>query len=179
MNQIAIIAPAQLPALITASGDRASWRFMEFFTANYTFVNADLARLYDLPAPSIGFEVGSPNGGVLTFDMLKAARDCDAKALARQPEMFPFKPEPFKRFVRNYHKLALSIYDEIGTFPYDLYPHHFYVPLSLSQEFRNLNKHDIVAYIYKQETVCLSFGDGQLHRNLIASSDYRIDVSDK
>ena len=33
MNQIAIIAPAQLPALITASGDRASWRFMEFFTA--------------------------------------------------------------------------------------------------------------------------------------------------
>jgi site-specific recombinase XerD len=33
MNQLAVIAPAQLPALITASGDRASWRFMEFFTA--------------------------------------------------------------------------------------------------------------------------------------------------
>ena len=27
------VAPAQLPTLITASGDRASWRFMEFFTA--------------------------------------------------------------------------------------------------------------------------------------------------
>src|SRR5206468_9208674 len=30
------------------------WRdqnFMEFFTAGYTFVNADLARLYGLPAP--------------------------------------------------------------------------------------------------------------------------------
>ena len=29
--------------------------FMEFFTANYTFVNSDLARLYDLPAPSEEF----------------------------------------------------------------------------------------------------------------------------
>jgi hypothetical protein len=26
-------ASVQLPTLITASGDRASWRFMEFFTA--------------------------------------------------------------------------------------------------------------------------------------------------
>jgi len=33
MNQLTFVAPAQLPALITASGDRASWRFMEFFTA--------------------------------------------------------------------------------------------------------------------------------------------------
>ena len=33
MNQLAVIAPAQLPALIAAGGDRASWRFMEFFTA--------------------------------------------------------------------------------------------------------------------------------------------------
>jgi hypothetical protein len=147
-----------------------------FFTFySYSFGHMD----YDLPDPSIGFEVGSPNGGVSTFDMLKAARDCDAKALARQPEMFPFKPEPFERFVRNYHKLALSIYDQIGAFPYDLYPHHFYVPLWIGQDFRNLNKHDVVAYIYKQETVCLSFKDGQLHRNVIASSDYRIDVSDR
>src|SRR5262249_43218460 len=29
--------------------------FMEFFTANYTFVNADLARLYGLPAPAEDF----------------------------------------------------------------------------------------------------------------------------
>ncbi len=33
MNQLTVVALAQLPALITASGDRASWRFMEFFTA--------------------------------------------------------------------------------------------------------------------------------------------------
>ena len=34
MNQLPVIAPAQLPAIITASGDRAGWRFMEFFIAN-------------------------------------------------------------------------------------------------------------------------------------------------
>jgi len=33
MNQLAIVAPTHLPALITASGDRANWRVMEFFTA--------------------------------------------------------------------------------------------------------------------------------------------------
>lgn len=29
--------------------------FMEFFTANYTFINSDLARLYSLPAPDTDF----------------------------------------------------------------------------------------------------------------------------
>jgi site-specific recombinase XerD len=33
MNQLTVVNPAQLPALVAASGDRASWRFMEFFTA--------------------------------------------------------------------------------------------------------------------------------------------------
>jgi hypothetical protein len=35
MNQLARIAPSTtLPALITAAGDRASMRFLEFFAAN-------------------------------------------------------------------------------------------------------------------------------------------------
>ena len=33
MNQLTVIAPTHLPALVAASGDRASWRFREFFTA--------------------------------------------------------------------------------------------------------------------------------------------------
>lgn len=33
MNQLSVILPAQLPALIAASGERAGWRFMESFTA--------------------------------------------------------------------------------------------------------------------------------------------------
>jgi hypothetical protein len=34
MNQLAPIAASQAPALIAASGPRASYRFLEFFTAN-------------------------------------------------------------------------------------------------------------------------------------------------
>jgi hypothetical protein len=44
--------------------------FMEFFTASYTFVNADLAKLYDLPAPSedfarVEYPAASGRSGVL------------------------------------------------------------------------------------------------------------------
>jgi len=34
MNQLALITAAHAPALISASGERASYRFLEFFTAN-------------------------------------------------------------------------------------------------------------------------------------------------
>ena len=44
MNQLAVITPAQLPALIAASGDRAGWRFMEFFTA--AICNPNTRRAY-------------------------------------------------------------------------------------------------------------------------------------
>ena len=36
--------------------------FMEFFTANYTFVSSDLARLYGLPAPAEEFAQGRVSG---------------------------------------------------------------------------------------------------------------------
>jgi hypothetical protein len=44
--------------------------FMEFFTANYSFVSTDLARLYDLPAPAeefakVDYPPGSGRSGVL------------------------------------------------------------------------------------------------------------------
>ena len=50
MNQITVIAPAQLPALITASGDRAAWRFMEFFTAAIRNPNTRRAYARDVRA---------------------------------------------------------------------------------------------------------------------------------
>jgi hypothetical protein len=53
--------------------DHLVWRdqdFMEFFTAGYTFVNADLARLYGLPAPAeefgkVDYPADSGRSGVL------------------------------------------------------------------------------------------------------------------
>ena len=38
--------------------------FMEFFTADYTFVNTDLARLYGLPAPGRGIRQGRLSGRI-------------------------------------------------------------------------------------------------------------------
>ena len=34
MNQLVPISPSAVPALVTAAGDRASLRFLEFFAAN-------------------------------------------------------------------------------------------------------------------------------------------------
>jgi hypothetical protein len=144
-----------------------------FFTFySYPFGHMD----YDLPDPNIGLAVGSPNGGVLTKRQLDAGRSCDAAALERGSEMFPFKLEPLTRFIQNYHREALLVYRALGMFPYDLYPHHFYVPLSVGDDFRSLNKSDIVAYIYKQEAVCMSFSAGRPQRKLISLTEYRIDV---
>ncbi len=101
------------------------------------------------------------------------------KALESRPGHSPFNPGPFTTFIRNYHRQTSVIYRNLGSFPYDLYPHHFYVPLAFGEAFRNLNKQDVTAYIYKQESVCLSFSDRRLRRNVVASSEYRIDIIDR
>lgn len=48
MNQLAVIPAAQLPALITASGERAGRRFMEFFTASIRNPNTRRAYARDV-----------------------------------------------------------------------------------------------------------------------------------
>ena len=131
---------------------------------------------YGLPEPAIGLAVGSPNGGGYNPAMLQPARECNLKTLARGSELFPFNAAPLDRFVRNYHDLAKAIEQRFGVFPYDVYPHHFYVPLSVGREFRELDKRDVVAYIYKQETVCLSFEKGRVMRKVMAKAEHRIDV---
>jgi hypothetical protein len=55
MNQFAVIAAPQLPSLITASGDRAGWRFMQFFTAAIRNPNTRRAYARDVR----GFTAGS------------------------------------------------------------------------------------------------------------------------
>ena len=72
--------------------------FMEFFTANYTFVNPDLARLYGLPAPAeefakVEYPADSGRSGVLghgSFLVLdqQARRNLADRARAVRPEPF-------------------------------------------------------------------------------------------
>jgi site-specific recombinase XerD len=48
MNQLSVIAPAQIPALIAAGGERAGWRFLEFFTARIRNPNTRRAYARDV-----------------------------------------------------------------------------------------------------------------------------------
>jgi hypothetical protein len=143
----------------------------------FSFYSYSIGHMdYGLPKPNIGFGVGSPNGGVLDTRALYAATACDIEKLPRGPELFPFRPEPISKFIRNYNSLISSLEDVIGLYPFNVYPHHFYEPISIGGKFGTIKKSDIVAYIYRQETVCLSFSDG-FKRRVIGSDEYRIDIS--
>ena len=44
MNQLVVLPPSQTPALISAAGERAAFRFLEFFTAQIR--NPNTRRAY-------------------------------------------------------------------------------------------------------------------------------------
>jgi hypothetical protein len=142
----------------------------------FTFYSYAIGHMdYGNPAAR-GFSVGSPNGGTEDYNVFKASRTCDIEHLVNT-KAEQWTPEKLVDFVRNYHRLALSIYVAIGGFPYNLYPHHFYVPPSESEGFSKLDKRQIVAYVYRQETVCLSFQSNVLRRKVVANAEYNIDVN--
>jgi hypothetical protein len=144
-----------------------------FFTFySYSFGHMD----YGPPDPASAFATGEPNGGTWEYHLFRAGRNCDVAALTRPGSYHSFDRQRLPAFVQNYHRLALMIYSKIGAFPYDFYPHHFYVPFSESREFDGLDKRRVVAYIYRQESVCLSFDAGTLQRKVMATAEYEIDV---
>jgi|SRR5579859_5806786 len=147
----------------------------------FTFYSYSIGHMDDLefgiPDPEHAFDLLTPNGGSPYFRQLVASRRCDIAALTRSSTPTGrSEREQFSTFIRNYHRLALKIYATIGTFPYDVYPHHFYIPPSESEDFRRLDKRRIVAYVMRRESVCLAFDAGELNRNVISSAEYRIDV---
>ena len=157
---------------VDATGKRYSVPTNFFAFYSYSFGHMD----YGPPSPDTAFRVGSPNGGTLDYRLFKAGRSCD-KAELLSGGMEPTSSlNGVVQFVQNYHRMIVSIEDLIRSFPYDLYPHHFYVPRNQSLPFRDLDKRRVVAYIYRQETVCLSFESGHLKRNVVATAERRINV---
>ena len=70
--------------------------------------------------------------------------------------------------------MAMKFISTIGTFPYDFYPHHFYSPRSATADFLDLDKRRIVAYVYRMESVCLTFDwVGGLRRKLVNAAEFR------
>lgn len=141
----------------------------------YTFYSYPMSHMrYGMPDPDTAFWVGHPNGGTRDFWVLEAAQRCDADALII-PGRVPQMPQPsFDNFVRNYHEMALSVRSNIGMFPYDYYPHHFFV--MPNREFATLDLNDVSAYIYRRESVCLSFEDGKVERRVVTVGEHRIDL---
>ena len=143
----------------------------------FTFYSYSFGHMvYGTPDPETAFAVGSPHGGAWDFPLFQAGRSCNVAALVRSGVNHWFDRDKLPAFIRNYHRLALAIYSKAGIFPYDFYPHHFYVPFSQSTEFAALDKRHIVAYIYKRESVCLSFEKGALQRKVIGTAEYRINL---
>jgi hypothetical protein len=155
--------------------DRKGMRYSvptNFFTFySYSFGHMD----YGAINPLRSFDVDSSGSGY-QYDILQAAVTCDARHLYKAAADSWSYQEQMDAFIRNYHHRVTRIESAMGAFPYDLYPHHFYVPLGQSAQFRHLNKENIVAYIYRQETVCLSFSDGRLKRRVVAAFERRIDL---
>jgi hypothetical protein len=147
-----------------------------FFTFySYSFGHMDYGTIDQMRS----FHVGSPHGTTTEYDILKKASTCDAQGLYRTSANSSPNQEQMDAFIRSYHRLATNIEKAVGVFPYDLYPHHYYVPLGLGEQFRQADKSAIVAYIYRQETVCLSFSAGRLERRVLAVSERRIDLDGK
>jgi hypothetical protein len=144
-----------------------------FFTFySYSFGHMD----YGMPDPEDAFALGTPNGGSQNYQFFKAGETCDVAALVVPNYNEGFDREKLPAFIRNYHRLALASYSNFGMFPYNVYPHHFYVPGSERVGFDRLDKRTIVAYVYRRESVCLAYDGGALQRRVISSAEYRIDV---
>jgi hypothetical protein len=108
--------------------------------------------------------------------LFKAGRQCDEAELRKGGTPPINLTNDVLQFIRNYHRMILAIERVTGSFPYDLYPHHLYVPLNESSEFKELDKRKIKSYIYRQETVCLSFENDHLVRRVFATAERKIDV---
>ena len=147
-----------------------------FFTFySYSFAHMD----YGSPAPDTEFATQEPNGGAADYALFQAGRRCDVHALVRPHSNNELDPVRLAAFLRHYHQLVLDVTAHLGAFPYNFYPHHFFVPSSSSQAFSNLDKRLIVSYLYRRESVCLGFDANGLQRKVVSSASFTIDLGEE
>jgi hypothetical protein len=147
-----------------------------FAFSSYAFSCFDcVANTYGVPGPETAFATLT-NGGSYDYGIFKAGLECDLDSLygSRAHDHQHF--DELSTFVNAYHRLALVIQSVVGVIPYNLYPHHFYIPLALTHDFDLLDKRRIVAYIFRREAHCLGFSGGGLQRDIKSAAEYRIDV---
>ena len=150
----------------------------------FTFYAAPMALMdYGTPEPETALATRDETGDTRNYDLFKAGRSCDMDKLRRVgakgwDARAGTDGEKLADFVQSYHKLALKIYSILGAFPYyNFYPHHFYIRKGLTADFDELDKRRIVAYIYRRESMCFRYENGEILRDVKATAEYRIDVA--
>ncbi|HET8996166.1 MAG TPA: hypothetical protein VFN42_05815, partial [Acetobacteraceae bacterium] len=146
----------------------------------FAFYSYPLAHMdYGSPQPETAFSVGSPSGWVQSYRLFQAGLQCNPAALT-QPDSHQLKARPMDphldQFVRDYHHMVLALQRYIGALPYDACPHHLYIGWGRGRDFGQLDKRDIRAYIYRRESVCMSWQDGLPVRKILSTAEHRIDV---
>lgn len=147
-----------------------------YISPNYfTFYSYPIAHLsYGVPEPATAFATGM-NSGTVNYDEMVAARTCDLSKLIKL-EIHEPPNSRLDAFIINYHKMAVKIEQNMNWFPYNWQLHHFYVRPGLMESFEGISKDDIVAYIYRRESSCLTWNNGKLQRHLVSSGEYRIEL---
>ena len=155
--------------------DRDGRRY--FISTNFfTFYSYPIAHMaYGLADPQSAFATGL-NGGVGDYDLAIAGRTCDTKKLISSKHSWKAPPPELSVFITNYHRMAQTIENLVGLFPYNIYAHHFYVRPGLMEPFERVDKRTIVAYIFRRESVCLSWVNHKLHRRVITTAEHRIEI---
>jgi hypothetical protein len=149
----------------------------------FTFYSYPFAHMaYGSPDAETAFALDNPNGGTQVYRKVLASLTCDVAVLtARDGAGQDLAKNEIDRpavdaYVRGYHGLVRRIADTLGSFPHALYPHHFFVPLQHGASFDGVALNDIVAYIYRRETVCLGMQAGVPVRRLVSVAEHRIDL---
>jgi hypothetical protein len=164
---------------VDRAGDRhyVPTNFFTFYS--YPFAHMALGA----PDAANAFALDNPNGGTQVYRKVVASVACDVPVLmerdihGQDTSKTEIDGPAIDAFVRGYHSLVSALGDRIGRFPYALYPHHFFVPLQHAAGFEGLAMSDIVAYVYRRESVCLSVQDGALVRRVVSQAEHRIDLT--
>ena len=117
----------------------------------------------------------STNGGSDNIAHLRAGQACDFTDIPMVVPQ-PWQGDKIARFTIAYHDWVLDRVDDRGRFNYDLYAHHFFGPRYLTEAFNDLDKRDIVTYIYRTESVCLSWNGRTVERDVLSVTDFPISV---
>ena len=91
----------------------------------------------------------------------------------------PIGGKEVAKYIRQHHSYVLSRVDEDGRFSYDLYPHHIWSNPLEYNDFSELDKRRITAYVFVSELVCLGDEDIGLTRHVVHRSERSISLKAK